>query len=272
MPRLAVLIVMAVLLLAGCHKDRQPLPVGPVTATGSLRTAPLSLERRGTHILTIDGEETYFVESKHLNLRSFEGRAVAIHGRLEANIDPDALPVLVVERIDAAPADDHVVNVAPLHMKLSVPRDWLQGTGTASGTRFAMADGTVVLVVIKEHGALPSKGDTLVIAGRKAARILGDRGREDIVIAMPNGILRLSLTPPLSGAYQTDWHAAFTHLLSTIAFTATPSSASGSMIPASGSGATGTPCGGPAGILCPAGSYCQVTDRAANIGVCTKKR
>ena len=33
----------------------------------------------------------------------------------------------------------------------------------------------------------------------------------------------------------------------------------------------GKPCGGDAGILCPAGQYCDVTDLAANIGMCKKR-
>lgn len=272
MSRPAVLAIAAVLLLAGCGSARPPLPTGTVTATGSLRAAPLSLERRGTHLLMIDGNDTYFVESRQLNLRTFEGRTVAIRGRVEANIDPDALPVLIIERIDAAPANDQIVTISAAHIKLAVPRDWIQGATTASGATYAMADGSTVLSIVKEHGSPPGKGDALVIAGRKAVRTLGAGGREDVAIAVPDGIVRITLTPPLSGAYQTDWHAAFTHLLSTTAFTATPQSASGSIVPATGSGATGTPCGGPAGILCPGGSYCQVTDRLANIGVCVKKR
>jgi hypothetical protein len=38
---------------------------------------------------------------------------------------------------------------------------------------------------------------------------------------------------------------------------------------ATGSGA-GLPCGGTAGILCPGGFYCDITDVANNVGRCKK--
>jgi hypothetical protein len=56
--------------------------------------------------------------------------------------------------------------------------------------------------------------------------------------------------------------------LNTVTITAAPTlTGSGTVTGASGSGSL-MACGGPAGILCPAGSYCAVTDRVNDIGVC----
>jgi hypothetical protein len=50
------------------------------------------------------------------------------------------------------------------------------------------------------------------------------------------------------------------------------SSSSATAVYQGGSGAVtsvaGIPCGGAAGILCPSGQYCEITDSASNIGRC----
>lgn len=63
--------------------------------------------------------------------------------------------------------------------------------------------------------------------------------------------------------------AVFLSIIHSIAFSGqrAASSASNSVVPPPDAG---NACGGPAGILCPAGAYCEVTDLATNIGRCRK--
>ncbi len=79
MPHRPVQIVVLVMVLALCaylvwsgstnQANSQVLPQGPQTLTGTLIPAELSLTRRGTHVLKVDGDDVAFVESAAVNLR-----------------------------------------------------------------------------------------------------------------------------------------------------------------------------------------------------------
>jgi len=75
------------------------LPKGEQTVTGLIRAAPLSLTRRGTHVVVRDGKEWFFAESSGVTLSQFEGQEVTLTGVFELNIDPHDLPPIDPTRV-----------------------------------------------------------------------------------------------------------------------------------------------------------------------------
>ena len=178
--------------------------------------------------------------------------------------------------------------IAALNVSLAVPRSWhaeikgTQATFTTSGSSFP------ALIVRKESVEdLPFNFHTLagssatlhltplVISGKKAVRVVQDpAGSEAIHIEIPSteNVLTLSFpSPVLVDA------ALASKILQSLHLSAVHTSSPGKMsaqgsLPGTSSGpsAEGKPCGGPAGILCPGGYFCQVTDPAEDIGICKK--
>jgi hypothetical protein len=75
-----------------------------------------------------------------------------------------------------------------------------------------------------------------------------------------------TLTPEINGkTYATP--AEFRRFLQSVIFQKKSSSSAATTMSGSNASA-GIPCGGTAGILCPAGQYCEITDSATNIGRC----
>ena len=82
-----------------CDTGASCPPQGPQTLTGTVVPTTISTSRRGTHVLKASGEDIAYLESSTVNLREFQGRSTALRGHYERNIDPEDLPVLVVESI-----------------------------------------------------------------------------------------------------------------------------------------------------------------------------
>lgn len=260
--------------LGACtQKKPVTLPTGPQTLTGSLSPVELSLTRRGTHILRQNGNDTYYVESGRINLRSFEGMDVRIKGLLEWNTDRSALPVLVANDITLIEEPSHPWTVPSLHLQFSAPLSW-NGEVFDDGISFTETGSThsFMKIVRSSLGQMPA-GTPLVVGGERAVRILTASGQ---VIYVQNGkdILTISLDKSLSTPAGDEPIKSVVQLLKSIVFTNQPvvpsSTNSGSALSKTSSSSlpSGTPCGGSAGILCPSGSYCQITDAALGIGVC----
>ena len=77
----------AVLCTACAREELPPLPEGIQTIEGLLKPAGLSTIRRGTHVIEIDGEDTYYAESTVVPLRTYQGKHVTLRGTLEHNVD-----------------------------------------------------------------------------------------------------------------------------------------------------------------------------------------
>jgi hypothetical protein len=96
------------------------------------------------------------------------------------------------------------------------------------------------------------------------------------VIYVQNGkdILAITLHKSLQGTSGKEPVQSVLHILKSIIFTNTSSSGSGTVkVTGTGTGVgpaatPGSPCGGVAGILCPSGSYCAISDQVLGIGVC----
>jgi len=256
------------LALQGCSPKHQVIPTGVQTLSGSLQPVDLSLTRRGTHVLLQDGTQVYYVESSAVNLRQFEGMDVVVTGTVEPNLSDTYLPVLVATDVkeNVVPSRDEEVEM--LHIKFKVPLGWEMQTFDDGVSFTETPGGSPVLKMYKSTMAYLPSGTPLVIGGERAVRIQ-KAGSGSVLLHVQHNKEYLTISYiPSSGMSDTD----LVRILKSVVFTdqATSSSAgSGAVLVPSGTGSqAGMPCGGDAGILCPAGSYCGITDTATGIGHC----
>lgn len=283
------------LLLAACGHNEIPLPTGPQRVSGTLERASLSRIRRGTHLLRQHGEAMYLVESRTVSLGTLEGKEVELEGVIEANTDPEALPVLVAEKVLRGGAEQtRRWSLQGLEVSIAVPRSW-EAEFQRGGAAFRASGSAVTMLrVLKETSdVLPFNFETftaepesglrltpLVLNARRAAALL-DEGEQrwsvhvDLGTAASGGRKHvLSLVFPLDPTRTTSVQVEeFRRIIDSIRFDGSVSSRPRTSVPSSGTGAAGgngKPCGGSAGILCPAGFYCQVTDLETGVGLCRK--
>lgn len=268
----AALLCAGFLTLQGCSPSQAVIPEGVQTLSGSLQPVDLSLTRRGTHVLLQDGKQVYYVESSAVNLRTFEGMDVVVTGSVERNLNDEYLPVLVATEVkeNVVPSQDE--DIPLLNVRLKVPLNWVRqefddGVSFTQG----VAGPTVLKLYASTMAYLPS-GTPLVIGGERAVRIQ-KAGSGSVLLHVQHGkdFLTFSYTPT-----EDMNDADLLRILKSVVFTNKSSSSSGSgatVVVPSGSGSqAGMPCGGEAGILCPAGSYCGITDTATGIGHCVLLR
>lgn len=271
----------AILLLVALHSCRGggsvDLPDGPQTMTGVLQPVGISMERRGTHMLSQEGEELYFVESSRRNLRDFEGMEVVITGVLEENIDPDALPVLVASGVTLVHMQTRSWAYSDLGITFETPSGW-SGSLLEDRMAFVASEETpnIALTVSSASGQKLPAGSALWVDSRPAVRVDSD---ESTSLFVQNGRTTIAFTFAASdGSEMAPTPEQVQWVVRSIRFTGMTRSSSSrpaqsrrSSAGSTGSAtsaATGAPCGGPAGILCPSGQYCEVTDRATDIGRC----
>lgn len=207
-----------------------------------------------------------------MNLRELQGRSVTLRGYFEANTDPSDLPVLVVEDVVNAEETTRAWTSEALKISASIPTRW----GVA-GTNFivefipAGALRAVVSVVEREETPTPS-GLSMNVGGAAAVRFIDEiSGEQRIAIPRGTGYLELAFTPQGTEDLQvlrTEWNA-FLRSVRVQGARQTTSRALGTLSSTSGI-LEGQPCGGPAGILCPGGQYCEITDLENSIGVCRR--
>jgi hypothetical protein len=277
----ASLVIVGLLWACTTTENLPPLPEGPQTLTGVLLSTELSLSRRGTHLFQVENDtsgEPYFAESSTVPLRRYEGKTVLLRGRFERNVSPEDPAVLVVEAIEAVLEETTKHwSVASLRLSFDAPDSWRVDI---QDERVDMSVSSLLSpLVTVEREDLPEEipaGEPIVI-DRIRATLRASEGTdaEEVLIEQDDKLLRLRFDPHGSEHRET-LHRQWRALLATIDLTGTGGSASASSraVPTpvpSGSGATpGTvsACGGPAGILCPAGFYCQVENLQENIGRC----
>ena len=271
--RSTLLLSAFILLLAGCTpKPELPtLPEGPQTLTGTVVPTTISTSRRGTHVLKASGEDIAYLESSTVNLREFQGRSTALRGHFEHNIDREDLPVLVVESVVSSEESVRPWSSSSLSLTAEVPtRCGVSGTGAAVAFIPVGSLHPVVGLAFKANTPMPS-GITLTVGGAKAIRFLDElSGEQRIAVERSGGYLEIAFTPQreddLSSA-RAEWLAFLRSLKISGAVSAGGSSRAAVSSASSGT-RDGQPCGGLAGILCPAGFYCAITDLEQNIGVC----
>lgn len=249
------------------------LPEGTQTLTGTLIPAELSLKRRGTHVLKVQAEEVAFVESTSVNLRMFELTTVGITGTFVHNTVPSDLPVLIATSIRAVELPAKPVDLPSVGLTVNVPMDWSIETFD-DGVAFSQTgSATPLLRVMKTSLTRLPSGTPMLVGGYDAVRIESQGGQ---IVHLDGGRTIVTFT---LNSRDDAVSAAFAQLLRTAVVRGTqlssqrtmtggmfvlPSSAATGSSPTNG---VGRPCGGPAGVLCPTGTYCAVhsTD---GVGTC----
>jgi len=269
---IAIVALVFILMIASCDRkpSRPPLPEGPQTVTGILRPAPLSAIRRGTHTLEVGGQQLSFVESSAVSLAVYEGLQVTIKGTFVENTEPDILPVLIADEVVGRAMSFRQWKVPVLNLTLSAPEDWM-GVQTDTGMNFGFSGATRPVLAIGKpaYKELPA-GTPLTVGGQKAVRILEGTGSQIVYIQSGKDIITFVFSPAASTAdARLEQMQAFQRILQTASFGRAPGSTTGGGTTSTGTGtAAGQPCGGEAGILCPTGQYCAITDFQLNIGRC----
>ncbi len=270
----AALACMLLVSLAFVACDREPtnttLPTGTQTLTGALLPTEISLLRRGTHMLQIDGKDTYYVESNRVSLRRYEGKNLVIEGTLQQNVDPSFLPVLVAERVVAVLEESLKEWKLPsLTLTISVPETW--NGSVADGEAIFSIPGSVdpIIRITERPKEDIAGGVPIVIDKARAIRVANETlGGETVYLTRGDKQLVFVFNPLASDRPDAQYEM---WLLIMKSITLGQSQQTTSTNTSTGTGSvTGTPCGGTAGILCPKGSYCDITNLQENIGVCRK--
>lgn len=253
----------AVLAIRSCTSDPVTvIPEGAQTLTGVLLPVPISISRRGTHALMQDGHQTALVESTTVNLRTVEGVDVVVTGHFERNTDPYASPVLIASGVTLVTLDMRTWQIPIQKITLDVPVSW-NPAFFPEGARFTETGGTVFLAVSTSAlTSLPGTAPRISAGGRPAVLVHGT-GAETLYVQNGSSIFTLEFadTPLVNDAL-------ITRIIHTLRFSTSSSSPATAVGSGSTASAAGIPCGGAAGVLCPAGQYCEITDSVSNIGRC----
>jgi hypothetical protein len=249
-----------------------PLPEGSQTLTGTVIPTTISTTHRGTHILKQAGNDVAYLESTKVNLREFQGRSTALRGYFERNIDAEDLPVLVVESIVSSEEVVREWSSATLSVQAQIPIRWgLSGTGMSVSFIPLGSLHPIVSLQMVVDKPLPS-GITLNVGNARAIRFLDElSGEQRIAVERAGGYLAIAFTPQREDDLEqarTEWLAFLRSLR--IGGAAAVGSSRAAVSSTSIGSRDGQPCGGIAGILCPSGLYCAITDLEQNIGVCRK--
>lgn len=266
-------LTLALIAVSACKKTNDPgIPLGPLSATGTLIRADVSLIRRGSHAFVVGGKTVFYVESRTQNLSDFEGRIVSVSGLLEKNTDGNDLPVLVAEQVKGPTANEDLrrFEIPALNLRLGVPESW-NGSIKDGTAFFALAGEAESLMTVRQmSGTTLPPGVPMFIKNRRTTRQDTEQG-SDLYILEKTTVIHIhfdaATQKQLTTKEEADIVAAqFQRVLSTISFITDRDA----VTPATGSG-SGAICGGPAGIVCEAGYFCNITDFESRIGQCRKR-
>ncbi len=259
--------------VAACTKTTVSLsPLGPVSGTGTLIPADVSLLRRGSHLFLINGKQTYYVESKTENLVAVEGQTVYLEGIAEKNTSKNHLPVLIISKLTSVKGDSglHLWNIPALDIQLQTPNAW-KGNIQKSVASFLLPGEEIPLLIIRisGSGSLPTGGSEYYLSGHRTVRIgTQGSGKADVFVEDNDSILHIRFDVSTQRSIERVEDAKlleseFEFALNSIKFLSDKrgtNTGSGDLLSA--------PCGGAANILCPQGSFCDVFDPALKIGKC----
>ncbi|OGJ56617.1 hypothetical protein A3D88_02455 [Candidatus Peribacteria bacterium RIFCSPHIGHO2_02_FULL_52_16] len=296
----SVAIILSVLFLAGCKEVVVDLPEGIQTVEGTIEDAAISLVRRGTHVLTNNGKDLYLLESATVDLRDYVGSRATVKGKVQANTDAKWLPVLTVEEITEQSEGQTVHVFSALGISLQVPATWqlhIQGSGSIFNLPGSLQP--ILTIMEEDFEDIPYDffGDSsteekemtpVIIASKRALRVTEkstgilsihiDRGIS--TAATKKRVITIQFTPENPEDAKAS-HELFLRIIQSLKFTgearssastaASKGTDTSSSAGSDSSPAAGKPCGGPAGILCPTGFYCDVQDLQTNIGKCKKR-
>jgi len=261
--------ILSLLLIGGCKgEELPPLPQGTQTITGILAPVEISIIRRGSHVLMQSGVPMSYVESPYVNLREHEGRQVKLIGVFEHNTDPRDLAVLVVKEIKALEDGVYDRFFPQFGVRFKTPSDWI--TKVEDGQIHFMSGDLSTLPVVsvfEDENVEELKGVTITVGSVRALRSVDELSQtESVYIKRGEKYLVLLFTPrnhPDPMKLKQEWLT----LLRSLQFDEELKIPD---VPTTGTGSISVYCGGPAGILCPQGYFCDVTDLQENIGVCKR--
>ncbi len=302
MKRLTICLFL-VMLVVGCTEKEIPLPEGIQTVSGYLTSVPFSLQRRGTHaLLTASGSTLIaYAESSAVNLRLLEGQDVQLEGVLEKNLSPKDSPVFVVQKVlQGSDEQMRPWAIPALGLSVNLPKSW-KGTIKGGSATFTAAKPSIPSLTITTrnvaasspgsdqplYGPLPvssdaADGELLVVGLRKAQAHINAEGfwivriapsasgGSETVFTFPPLPVELHLMPyrTILKTVQFSVGTTASSVRTEASFSALPPASAGSTSRASGEGAA---CGGVAGILCPKGLLCTITDPVSESGVCARR-
>jgi len=229
--------------------------------------ATISTSRRGTHLLKQSGRDVAYLESSAVLLRDVQGRLAVLRGVYERNIDASDLPVFVVSVVASAEEATRDWQDTAMGIRAVIPSRWGVSRVQAS-LAFIPAGSLMPIVSVAQVGERPvPSGVALTVGGAPAIRFFDDiSGEQRIAVPVEKGYIEIAYTPK-SEADQDLARAEWLAFLRSIRITR--ASAASQPSPTSSSAFRDrSPCGGIAGILCPSGQFCEITDLELNIGVC----
>src|SRR3989344_8010740 len=263
-------LLLAAVFLASCEGGgsvNTPLQEGIQTFSGVLLPTELSLVRRGTHVLMQGEKELYFVESAVVTLRNYERKMVTLRGILEPNVDSKLLPVFVVDSIVDVESTTRDWGIRQLDLSITTPLSWQQRDEGGQVQFFTESMERSVLTI--EEGLAPGEtplGESLVVDGFPGVRIFNEHsGNQAVYILREETMVTFLFTPrdhPDPEKLREEWVS----VLASVQFLSRAESSEA----ATGTGTVGPakPCGGSAGVLCPARFFCEITDMETDSGTC----
>ncbi len=187
---------------------KRVLPQGVQTITGSIIPAELSLKRRGTHVLKVNGEDVAFVESTSVNLRTYELTMVAVTGTFQHNTVPSDLPVLIATSIHAIEIEAKTIDLLSVGLTIKVPMDWYVETFD-DGVAFSLTGSTTPLLrVLKTSLTRLPPGTPMLVGGYDAVRVDAPDSGQIVHLQGGRTILTFTWTPE-----NDELSAAFAQLL-----------------------------------------------------------
>lgn len=268
---LAAVIITSSATLASCGDEAATVSYGPVTATGTLIRADVSLVRRGTHLLIIDEQPTYFVESRTQNMTELEGYVVFVDGELRPNTPASELPVLLATTVKRSHGDEDMkrFEIPALNIRLGVPETWEASLQKSIATFRLSGEASPLLTIRLFSGSsLPPGGTPLYVKNRASTKFDREGEGAEVYILEKSTVIHLYFDPAsqdqIGSADAAKVLAAqFDRILGSLSFITDKA-----LQPVSTGSGSGMPCGGSAGIVCPQGSYCNITDPVERIGQC----
>ena len=188
-----------------------------------------------------------------------------ITGTLQENNDNSLLPVLIATDVRPPSSVLKQWTLDTAQMKFSVPEEWSVQSNALGYVFTGSGSYEPVLRVRKVDLLVLPAGSTMAVGGEKAVSVTDGSGQ---IVYVQNGknMVAFAFFPKGTVEQKNALGYAFKQVLKSVSFAKSPTSASST---ASGSPSPlGQPCGGEAGILCPSGSYCEVTDPVTNVGRC----
>lgn len=263
-------IIFLIILLTACGTsgpDDVPDDIGPTTATGTITATGASLYRRGTHLLLMDERPRFFLESKSVNLSEYQNVQVVVRGELSLNTHKKYLPVInvaSVEKIanaDAASLQEY--NVKSLALSLEAPSSWksLLKEGRLTFTHKSEEQPFIAIETF-DFVDVP-EGIPVRIDGQNGVRVVDEESGVHRVYVRRGGSLVSLFTFGPKGDLSSGERDAFYTMLQSVKF----DQISDEVVEEDVSG-SGQPCGGSAGVICPEGEYCKITEIDTGIGIC----